>query len=122
MPLERQSITKKFEITAEDDQVVEGYITVGLFEDGRPGELFLTVSKEGSFLRGMLDSFAISVSIGLQQGVPLETFVEKFSHTQFEPSGWTGEERLGRATSVLDYVFRWMGQRFLGQPDEVDGP
>lgn len=107
LPDERQSITHKFEIG-----VHTGYVTVGLYEDGTPGEIFVSMSKEGSTLAGLLDSLATSVSIGLQYGVPLKTLVDKFSHTRFDPSGFTSNPNIRMAKSVVDYIFRWMGQRF----------
>ncbi len=107
MPDERQSITHKFEIGAHT-----GYVTVGLYEDGAPGEIFITMSKEGTTLAGLLDSLAASVSIGLQYGVPLKTLVSKFAHTRFEPSGFTSNPNIRMAKSVVDYIFRWMGGRF----------
>lgn len=107
MPDERQAITHKFEIG-----VHTGYVTVGLYEDGTPGEIFISMSKEGSTLAGLLDSLAMSVSIGLQYGVPLKTLVDKFSHSRFDPSGFTSNPNIRMAKSVVDYIFRWMGQRF----------
>lgn len=104
---ERQSITHKFEIG-----VHTGYITVGLYEDGMPGEIFVSMSKEGSTLAGLLDALATSISIGLQYGVPLKTLVDKFSHMRFDPSGFTNNPNIRMAKSVVDYIFRWMGQRF----------
>src|SRR5205823_4750570 len=89
----------------------EGYITVGLFEDGTPGELFVTMAKEGSTLSGMMDAFATSVSLLFQYGVPLAHLVEKFGHMRFEPSGWTGNSEIGFAKSIVDYVFRWLAVR-----------
>lgn len=107
LPDERQSITHKFEIGAHT-----GYVTVGLYEDGAPGEIFISMSKEGTTLAGLLDSLATSVSIGLQYGVPLKTLVDKFSHVRFEPSGFTSNPNIRMAKSVVDYIFRWLGQRF----------
>lgn len=107
LPDERQSITHKFEIG-----VHTGYITVGLYEDGMPGEIFVSMSKEGSTLAGLLDALATSISIGLQYGVPLKTLVDKFSHMRFDPSGFTNNPNIRMAKSVVDYIFRWMGQRF----------
>ncbi|MFA5935347.1 MAG: ribonucleotide-diphosphate reductase subunit beta [Patescibacteria group bacterium] len=104
---ERQSITHKFEIGSHT-----GYITVGLYEDGKPGEIFVTMSKEGSTLAGLLDALATSVSIGLQYGVPLKTLVSKFSHVRFEPSGFTQNPNIRVAKSVVDYIFRWLGTKF----------
>jgi len=108
----RASITHKFSIEGH-----EGYITVGLFEDGAPGELFVTMAKEGSTLSGMMDAFATSVSLLLQYRVPLSHLVEKFGHMRFEPSGWTGNSEIGFAKSIVDYVFRWLGHRFLSPDD-----
>ena len=109
MPDERQSITHKFSIGGH-----EGYITVGLYEDGTPGELFITMAKEGSTISGLMDSFATSVSYALQYGVPLKFFVDKFSHVRFEPSGWTGNPQVPYAKSIMDYIFRWLAAKFLG--------
>ncbi|MGH2378559.1 MAG: vitamin B12-dependent ribonucleotide reductase [Candidatus Limnocylindria bacterium] len=108
----RASLTHKFTIEGH-----EGYITVGLFEDGTPGELFVTMAKEGSTLSGMMDAYATSVSLLLQYRVPLVHLVEKFQHMRFEPSGWTGNPEIGFAKSIVDYVFRWLGYRFLSKED-----
>ena len=105
---ERASITHKFNIGGH-----EGYITVGLYPDGSPGELFITMAKEGSTVSGLMDSFALGVSIALQHGVPLKLFCEKFSHTRFEPSGWSHNPEIGFAKSIMDYIFRWLQLRFL---------
>ena len=105
---ERASITHKFKIGDH-----EGYITVGLYPNGTPGELFITMAKEGSTVSGLMDSFALAVSIALQHGVKLELFCEKFAHTRFEPSGWSGNPDLGYAKSIMDYIFRWLQLRFL---------
>src|SRR5437879_4223323 len=110
----RASLTHKFSIEGH-----EGYITVGLFEDGTPGELFVTMAKEGSTLSGMMDAFAPSVSLLFQSGVPLAHLVEKFGHMRFEPSGWTGNSEIGFAKSIVDYVFRWLGNRFLSEQDRA---
>lgn len=112
LPDERRSITHKFEIGQH-----QGYITVGLYDDGNPGEIFLKMSKEGSSLSGLVDAFATSISIGLQYGVPLKIFVTKFAHTRFEPSGQTQNPNLPEAKSVVDYVFRWLAMKFL-TPEE----
>jgi len=109
LPDERQSITHKFSISGH-----EGYITVGLFEDNTPGELFITMAKEGSTISGLMDSFATAVSYGLQYGVPLKFFVDKFSHVRFEPSGYTGNPHVPYAKSIMDYIFRWLAAKFLG--------
>lgn len=108
LPDERQSITHKFSIAGH-----EGYITVGMFEDGSPGELFITMSKEGSTISGLMDSLATSVSIALQYGVPLKVLVDKFSHARYEPSGFTNNPEIPIAKSVSDYIFRWLGKKFL---------
>lgn len=106
---ERQSLTHKFNIGGH-----EGYITVGLYEDGTPGEVFISMAKEGSTISGLMDTLATSISYGLQYGVPLKFFVDKFSHVRFEPSGWTGNQQVPYAKSIIDYIFRWLGARFLG--------
>jgi ribonucleoside-diphosphate reductase alpha chain len=105
---ERASITHKFKIGDH-----EGYITVGLYPNGEPGELFITMAKEGSTVSGLMDSFALTASIALQHGVPLRLFCEKFAHTRFEPSGWSGNPDIGYAKSIMDYIFRWLQLRFL---------
>jgi len=105
---ERASITHKFKVGDH-----EGYITVGLYPDGQPGELFITMAKEGSTVSGLMDSFALAVSIALQHGVELKLFCEKFAHTRFEPSGWSGNPDIGYAKSIMDYIFRWLRLRFL---------
>jgi len=105
---ERASITHKFKVGDH-----EGYITVGLYPNGDPGELFVTMAKEGSTVSGLMDSFALAVSIALQHGVPLKLFCEKFAHTRFEPSGWSGNADIGYAKSIMDYIFRWLQLRFL---------
>ena len=111
MPSERQSITHKFSIGGH-----EGYITVGMYESGEPGEIFIKMAKEGSTLSGFMDGFALSVSIGLQYGVPLKALVDKFINTRFEPAGYTGHPAIPYAKSVLDYIARWLGGRFIS-PD-----
>ena len=109
MPRERQSITHKFSIGGH-----EGYITAGMYEDGTVGEIFLTdIGKEGSTLRGMMNSFATAISIALQYGVPLETLVQKFSYMRFEPEGITGNPEIPFAKSMPDYIMRWLASRFL---------
>jgi ribonucleoside-diphosphate reductase alpha chain len=105
---ERASITHKFKVGDH-----EGYITVGLYPSGEPGELFVKMAKEGSTVSGLMDSFALAVSLALQHGVPLKVFCEKFAHTRFEPSGWSGNTEIGYAKSIMDYIFRWMQIRFL---------
>jgi ribonucleoside-diphosphate reductase alpha chain len=108
LPEERASITHKFSIAGH-----EGYITVGLYPTGQPGEIFIKMAKEGSTVSGMMDSFATAISLALQHGVPLRVVCEKFAHTRFEPSGWTGNEKIGYAKSLMDYIFRWLNLRFL---------
>jgi ribonucleoside-diphosphate reductase alpha chain len=105
---ERASITHKFNVGGH-----EGYITVGLYPDQSPGELFIKMAKEGSTVSGLMDSFALAVSIALQHGVPLKLLCEKFAHTRFEPSGWTNNPDIGFAKSIMDYIFRWLQLRFL---------
>src|SRR6202521_5945784 len=109
LPDERHSITHKFAIGGH-----EGYITVGMYEDGSPGEVFIAMSKEGSTISGLMDSFATAISYNLQYGVPLKFLVDKFSHVRFDPSGWTGNPQIPYAKSIPDYIFRWLAQRFLG--------
>ncbi len=108
LPSERQSVTHKFSVGGH-----EGYITVGMYEDGTPGEIFIKMSKEGSTLSGFMDGCALSVSIGLQNGVPLKALVDKFVNTRFEPSGYTGHRSIPYAKSVLDYIGRWLGGKFI---------
>ncbi len=105
---ERMSITHKFNVGGH-----EGYIIVGLYPDGQPGEIFIKMAKEGSTVSGLMDSFALAVSISLQHGVPLKLFCEKFAHTRFEPSGWSSNPDIGFAKSIMDYIFRWLQMRFL---------
>lgn len=112
LPDERQAVTHKFSIAGH-----EGYITVGLYEDKQPGELFITMSKEGSTISGLMDAFATAVSMSLQYGVPLRVLVEKFRHMRFEPSGFTNNKEIPLAKSICDYIFRWLGSKFL-PPDE----
>jgi ribonucleoside-diphosphate reductase alpha chain len=107
LPVERHAMTHKFSIAGHD-----GYITVGLYEDGTPGEIFLVMAKEGSIISGMMDAFATSVSLALQYGVPLQVLCDKFSHTRFEPSGFTGNPDIPIAKSIMDYIFRWLDLRF----------
>ena len=102
------SVTHKFNIAGH-----EGYITVGLYPNGSPGEIFIKMAKEGSTVSGLMDSFALAMSIALQHGVPLKLFCEKFAHTRFEPSGWTNNPEIGFAKSIMDYIFRWLEVRFL---------
>jgi ribonucleoside-diphosphate reductase alpha chain len=119
LPDERQSVTHKFSIAGH-----EGYLTVGLYDDGNPGEIFLRMAKEGSTISGLMDTIATMTSITLQYGVPLKALVDKFSHTRFEPSGFTNNREIPMAKSVTDYVFRYLGNRFLREealaPDEQE--
>ena len=108
LPDERHALTHKFDIAGH-----EGYITVGLFEDGQPGELFLVMAKEGSTISGFADAFAQAISYALQYGVPLQDLVDKFSHVRFEPSGMTKNPDVRFAKSIVDYIFRWMAAKFL---------
>jgi ribonucleoside-diphosphate reductase alpha chain len=114
LPDERRAITHKFSINEH-----EGYLTVGLYEDGQPGEIFLVMAKEGSTISGLMDSLATSISIALQYGVPLQTLVHKFSHTRFEPSGFTKNPEIPIAKSITDYIFRWLASKFLSRDDKV---
>ena len=108
MPAERASVTHKFSIGGH-----EGYITVGMYDDGTPGEIFIKMSKEGSTLSGIMDGLALTVSIGLQYGVPLKVYVDKLLNTRFEPSGITANPKIRFVSSVLDYIARWLGGRFI---------
>ena len=108
LPDERRSITHKFDIAGH-----EGYITAGMYEDGKPGEIFITMSKEGSTISGLMDSFATAISMAMQYGVPLRVLVDKFSHMRFEPSGFTRNAEIPMAKSIMDYLFRWLATKFL---------
>src|SRR6202051_4838803 len=108
LPDERVGLTHHFSIAGH-----EGYLTVGLYPNGQPGEIFIRMAKEGSTVSGLMDSFATAISLALQHGVPLRVLCEKFAHTRFEPSGWTGNEQIGYAKSIMDYIFRWIQIRFL---------
>jgi ribonucleoside-diphosphate reductase alpha chain len=113
LPDERRALTHKFSINGH-----EGYITVGLYDDGQPGEIFLVMAKEGSTISGLMDAFATSISLALQYGVPLKALVEKFSHTRFEPSGFTKNPEIPIAKSITDYIFRWLGSKFLSTEEK----
>ena len=115
LPDTRQSLTHKFSVSGH-----EGYITVGLYPDGRPGELFITMAKEGSTVGGLMDCFGTAISMSLQYGVPLEVYVNKFSHTRFEPMGYTTNPDIRIAKSIVDYIFRWMGLTFIPGFREVN--
>jgi ribonucleoside-diphosphate reductase alpha chain len=108
LPETRKALTHKFDIAGH-----EGYITVGLFEDGQPGEIFLVMAKEGSTISGFADAFAQAISYALQYGVPLQALVDKFSHVRFEPSGMTRNAEIRFAKSIVDYIFRWLASKFL---------
>jgi ribonucleoside-diphosphate reductase alpha chain len=108
LPDERHAITHKFSIAGH-----EGYITVGMYEDGKPGEIFLVMAKEGSTISGIMDAFATSISMALQYGVPLEALVEKFSHVRYEPAGFTKNSEIPYAKSITDYIFRYLASKFL---------
>ena len=114
LPDERRAITHKFSIGNH-----EGYLTAGLYDDGTPGELFVTISKEGSVISGLMDSFAQAISVGLQYGVPLEVLVNKFVHARFEPSGYTSNPHIRIAKSIVDYIFRWMAMKFLSTESQM---
>jgi len=116
LPDDRTEVGRKFRVGE-----YEGYIHVGLFDDGTPGDIFLDIAKEGTTLAGLMNSFMIAVSLGLQYGVPLEVYVSKFSHMRFEPSGATNDPDIRVAKSIVDYVFRWMGKKFLtvDQQEEI---
>ena len=117
LPSTRHSITHKFSVGNHD-----GYITVGLFEDNTPGELFITMAKEGSTIGGLMDVIGTLTSMGLQYGVPVQVFVDKFSHSRFEPSGWTKNPDIPHAKSVVDYIFRWLGMEFIAGFREANSP
>lgn len=113
LPDTRRAITHHFTIHSQDGSTHDGYITVGMYEDGSPGEIFVTVAKEGSTTSGLMDAFATAISIALQYGVPLEALVKKFSHMRFEPSGVTTNPEVRVAKSLVDYIFRWLASQFL---------
>ena len=115
LPAERTALTHKFDISGH-----EGYITVGLYPDGQPGEIFLKMAKEGSTVSGLMDTFATAISLSLQYGVPLRDLVNKFAHVRFEPSGFTGNQEIPIAKSIVDYIFRWLGSRFLDENDKAN--
>ncbi len=114
LPPERKAITHKFSIGGH-----EGYITVGMYDDGQPGEIFLVMAKEGSAISGMMDSFATAISLALQYGVPLKVLIDKFSHVRFEPSGHTGNAEIRFAKSTVDYIFRWLASKFLTTEEQL---
>lgn len=114
LPDERRAINHKFVVGGH-----KGYITVGLYDDGTPGEMFITMAKEGSVISGLMDAFSTSISIGLQYGVPLQVLVNKFVHMRFEPSGFTNNPNIRIAKSIVDYIFRWMSMKFLPSEDQI---
>lgn len=111
LPDERPAITRRFVIGGH-----KCYVTIGLFEDNTPGEIFVRIAKTGGTLSGLLDNWAITTSMALQHGVPLETLIDKMSYTRFEPAGWSGIKEIGYATSLLDLIMRWIKIRFLPGP------
>jgi ribonucleoside-diphosphate reductase alpha chain len=117
LPDEREAMTHKFSIAGH-----EGYLTIGKYDDGQPGEIFLRMAKEGSTVSGLMDTIATMTSIALQYGVPLKTLVDKFSHTRFEPSGFTNNREIPIAKSVMDYVFRFLGNRFVENEEAIGDP
>ena len=117
LPHTRRSLTHKFDIQGH-----EGYVNVGFYPDGRPGELFITMAKEGSTIGGLMDVLGTSISIGLQYGVPLEVFVNKFAHSRFEPAGFTKNPDIPIAKSIADYIFRWLGMEFIAGYREANAP
>ena len=117
LPDTRTAITHKFDIAGH-----EGYLTVGLFEDGQPGELFVTMAKEGSTIGGLMDTIGTLTSMSLQYGVPLETLLKKFAHQRFEPSGFTKNPDIRNASSIIDYVFRWLAFQFIPDYREASTP
>jgi ribonucleoside-diphosphate reductase alpha chain len=114
LPDERAALTHHFSIGGN-----EGYLTVGLYPNGQPGEVFIRMAKAGSTICGLMECFGAVTSVALQHGVPLKVLCSKLSHTRFEPSGWTGSAELGYAKSVMDYIFRWMELRFLSGKPQV---
>jgi ribonucleoside-diphosphate reductase alpha chain len=114
LPNDRPAITHKFSIAGHD-----GYITVGMYEDGTPGEIFLVMAKEGSTISGLMDAFATSISLALQYGVPIKALIDKFSHMRFEPAGYTANREIPIAKSIMDYIFRWLASKFLDAEDRA---
>jgi ribonucleoside-diphosphate reductase alpha chain len=108
LPDERVAVTHHFSVGGH-----EGYLTVGLYPNGEPGEIFIRMAKEGSTIAGLMECFGTVVSVSLQHGVPLKVLCDKLSHTRFEPSGWTGNEKIGYAKSLMNYIFRWIEARFF---------
>ena len=117
LPDERQSLTHKFSIAGH-----EGYIHVGLYETGEPGEIFVKMAKEGSTISGLMDSFATAISLALQHGVPMRLLCDKFARTRFEPYGFTENPDIPRVSSIMDYLFRWLGGKFVKQAPSIEAP
>jgi ribonucleoside-diphosphate reductase alpha chain len=115
LPDERQSITHKFSVAGHD-----GYLTVGMYDDGTPGEIFVRMAKQGSVVSGLMDTVATAISVALQYGVPLKVLVDKFSHSRFEPSGFTNNPKIPIAKSIVDYIFRWLGLKFLANEEQPE--
>ncbi len=115
MPIDRTEVGRKFKVGE-----YEGYIHVGMFPEGDPGDIFVDIAKEGTTLAGLMNAFMIAVSVGIQYGVPLEVFVSKFAHMRFEPSGLTNDPDIRVAKSIPDYIFRWMGKRFLDAETQAE--
>src|SRR5262252_9419337 len=107
LPDDRRALTHHFSIAGQ-----EGYLTIGVYEDGLPGEIFITMAKQGSTISGLMDAFATAVSLALQYGVPLDVLCAKLTHVRFEPSGWSGNPKIGYAKSIVDYIFRWLELKF----------
>jgi len=116
LPDERQSITHKFSVAGHD-----GYLTVGMYDDGTPGEIFVRMAKQGSVVSGLMDTVATAISVSLQYGVPLKVLVDKFSHSRFEPSGFTNNPQIPIAKSIVDYIFRWLGYKFMKSEELAQG-
>jgi ribonucleoside-diphosphate reductase alpha chain len=114
LPDERKAITHKFSIGGH-----EGYITAGMYQDGSPGEIFIVMAKEGSAVSGLMDAFATAISMALQYGVPLKVLCNKFTHSRFEPSGFTNNPRIPFAKSIMDYIFRWLALKFLSKEEQL---
>jgi ribonucleoside-diphosphate reductase alpha chain len=114
LPIERHAWTHKFSVGGHD-----GYVTVGLYDDGNPGEIFIVMAKEGSTISGLMDAFATAVSLALQYGVPMNILTKKFCHMRFEPSGFTGNPDIPIAKSILDYIFRWLELKFCQKEEDL---
>lgn len=117
LPDERPAVTRRFVVGG-----CKGYVTVGLYDDGTPGEIFVRVAKTGGTLSGLLDGWAITTSLALQHGVPLRAICDKLAYTRFDPCGWSGDSEIGYATSILDWIARWLAKRFLGHDPPRQNP